>query len=115
MAVCPARAAWHRICVRLDRCGCASSQVTRFVRSGVSEQIIEHPLSSACLRQLCQLGVQADKGTTLRLRLVRVVSSTGCIEVLVTSLLDTAAYPAGEFAALYHARWTIEEAFDCLS
>jgi IS4 transposase len=47
--------------------------------------------------------------------LVRVVLSTGCVEVLVTSLLDTVAYPAAELGALYHARWRIEEAFDCLS
>jgi hypothetical protein len=31
--------------------------------------------------------------------------------VLVTSLLDTDAYPADEFSALYHSRWRIEEAF----
>ena len=102
-------------CARLDSCGCASSAVKRFIRSGASELLIEQRLSSAALAQLRELGAKADKGTTLRLRLVRVVLSTGCIEVLATSLLDTAAYPTGEFAALYHARWSIEEAFDCLS
>ena len=102
-------------CARLDRCGCASSEVKRFIRSGASEQIIEPRLSSAALVQLSGLGAKAEKGSTLRLRLVRVVLSTGSIEVLATSLLDSAAYPAAEFAALYHARWRIEEAFDCLS
>jgi len=101
-------------CARLDRCGCASADLSRFVRSGANEQIIEHRLSSASRNQLGHLGVQVDKGTTLRLRLVRVVLSTGCIEVLATSLLDTAACPAGGFAGLYHARWSIEEAFKTL-
>jgi hypothetical protein len=101
-------------CARLDSCGCASSQVTRFIRSGLSEQIIEQRLSSTALAQLRRLGATPDTGTTLRLRLVRVVLSTGRIEVLVTSLLDTAACPAAGFAALYHARWRIEEAFKTL-
>ena len=62
---------------------------------------------------MAKLG-KAEPGSVLRLRLVRVVLSTGCIEVLITSLLDTVAYPAAEFGALYHARWRIEEAFKTL-
>ena len=101
-------------CARLDRCGCASAEVKRFIRSGASELIIEQRLSSAALAQLRALGAKAEKGSTLRLRLVRVVLSTGSIEVLATSLLDSAAYPGAEFAALYHARWRIEEALETL-
>ena len=101
-------------CARLDSCGCAGPEVKRFVRSGASEQIIEQRLSSAALAKLSKLGVKTERGSTLRLRLVRVVLSTGSIEVLATSLLDTAACPAAEFAALYHARWKIEEAFKTL-
>ena len=66
------------------------------------------------MAKLGKAGGKAEPGTVLRLRLVRVVLSTGSIEVLVTSLLDTVAYPAAEFAALYHARWRIEEAFKTL-
>lgn len=101
-------------CARLDSCGSAYRQVQHFIRSGASEQVIEQQLSSAALAQLRKYGAKAEKGTKLRLRLVRVVLSSGCVEVLITSLLDTVAYPAGEFAALYHARWRIEEAFKTL-
>lgn len=101
-------------CARLDSCGCASAQVKQFIRSGAHEQIIEQQLSSKTLAAMRAAGAKAEPGTKLRLRLVRVVLSTGSIEVLVTSLLDTAAYPAGEFAALYHTRWRIEEAFKTL-
>ena len=76
------------------------------------------------LAALRAAGAKAEPGTKLHLhlhlhlhlrrRLVRVVLSTESINVLATSLLDTAAYPAGEFAALYHARWRIEEAFKTL-
>jgi hypothetical protein len=101
-------------CARLDSCGCASTKVKQFIRSGATEQIIEHKLGGSVLASLRQVGGDAKPGTVLRVRLVKVVLSTGKIEVLATSLLDAAAYPASEFAALYHARWRIEEAFKTL-
>ena len=99
-------------CARLDSCSYA--KVKQFSRSGAAEQIIEVPLQGTALAKVRKAGGQAGPGTVLRLRLVRVVLSTGCTEVLITSLLDTVAYPAAEFGALYHARWRIEEAFKTL-
>ena len=55
-----------------------------------------------CARQ----GVSA---APLRVRLIRVLLSTGEIEVLMTSLLDREDYPTADFAALYHVRWGHEE------
>ena len=43
--------------------------------------------------------------TQLRVRLVSVRLPTGELEVLVTSLLDAAAYPTDAFLELYHCRW----------
>jgi hypothetical protein len=40
-----------------------------------------------------------------------VITPNGRIQVMMTSLLDTTAYPASDFCALYHSRWRIEEAF----
>ena len=51
---------------------------------------------------------------SLTLRLIKVVLPSGQIEVLATSLLDTTHFPAEAFAELYHARWSIEEAFKVL-
>ena len=99
-------------CARLDSCGYA--KVKQFSRSGAAEQIIEVPLQDTALAKFRKAGGQAEPGTVMRLRLVRVVLSTGCSEVLITSLLDTVTYPAAEFGALYHARWRIEEAFKTL-
>lgn len=36
---------------------------------------------------------------------------TVAVRVLMTNLLDAAAFPRAEFGALYHQRWRIEEAF----
>ena len=45
------------------------------------------------------------------MRLVRHVDSTGKVRVLMTNLLDPAAFPAHQFSDLYHQRWRIEETF----
>ena len=44
----------------------------------------------------------------VRVRFVRVLLPTGEFEVLATSLLDEAKYPAAGFLELYHLRWGVE-------
>jgi hypothetical protein len=53
---------------------------------------------------------ELDGPAQMRLRLVRHVSSTGRVRVLLTSL-DEKAATAAELGDLYHGRWRIEEAF----
>jgi len=87
--------------------------VERFLRSGLTETVIQHTVSAHARRQAQAVGMTlVDK--TVTLRLIKVVLSTGHIEVLATSLIDAQAYPAEAFAELYHARWHIEEAFKVL-
>jgi hypothetical protein len=87
--------------------------VERFLRSGQTETIVTLPISANAHRQAQAADmVLVDK--TLTLRLIKVVLSTGQIEVLATSLTDIQAYPAQAFGELYHARWNIEEAFKAL-
>jgi hypothetical protein len=87
--------------------------VERFLRSGLAETVIQHPVSAHARRQAQAVGMTL-LDTTVTLRLIKVVLSTGHIEVLATSLVDPQAYPADAFAELYHARWQIEEAFKVL-
>jgi hypothetical protein len=77
-----------------------------FVASGRPEALVElTPCNDA--RATCeQMGLPV---TSLLVRLIRVDLPTGEVEVLCTSLLDRDAYPVGEFAELYHLRWTVEE------
>jgi hypothetical protein len=49
--------------------------------------------------------------TPTTVRLVRVVTPNGRVHVVMTSLLDSTAFPAVVFASLYHGRWRVEEAF----
>jgi hypothetical protein len=47
----------------------------------------------------------------ITVRLIKVILSTGEIEVLLTSLLDEQTFPATSFAELYHLRWGVETFF----
>jgi hypothetical protein len=77
----------------------------RFVASGAQEQSVTlRP--TAAMRRDCQ--AQQVPRTPLRLRLVRVLLTTGEIEVLATSLTATTVWPAAWFADPYHHRWPVE-------
>lgn len=96
---------------RLD--GTQWPDVEAFLRSGQRETVLARPLTSAMRRQAQAAGVELF-GQTVRVRLIKVVLPNGSIHVLATSLTDVAAFPAQDFAELYHARWGIEEAFKLL-
>jgi hypothetical protein len=51
---------------------------------------------------------------TISCRLIKVELENGEIEILCTSLLDTKKYESGQFKALYHHRWSEEEAYKLL-
>lgn len=87
--------------------------VENFLRSNLSETVITQPVSASARRQAQAVGMTLT-AKTLTFRLIKVVLSTGHIEVLATSLIDANAYPSQAFAELYHARWNIEEAFKVL-
>ena len=93
-----------QFCMRVDETGFAA--VKTFLRSGLNEQrvIIGKPKVRDCQDYGCQPLLS-------EVRLVKVVTPNGRIHVMMTSLLDSAVYAAADFAALYHSRWRIEEAF----
>ncbi len=55
---------------------------------------------------------QQQLPTTLRVRLIKVVLTSGEVEVLGTDLLDAQTYPAAEFKAVYGWRWQHETYHD---
>lgn len=98
-------------CIRGDSSQMA--ELKTFIRSGLSEQILRLTLSLHDQRRADSYDVTLD-APQVTLRLVRVVLPSGQIEVLITSLLDVAVYPASLFGPLYHQRWRIEECFKTL-
>lgn len=94
----------RHFCMRVDASGYAC--VKRFLRSGQAEAIVRLDPPCRADRITCEL---EEVPTTVRL--IRDVTPSGSIRVLMTSLLDAQRYPAAAFGALYHRRWRIEEAF----
>jgi Transposase DDE domain len=92
-------------CIRCDNSG-GFRAVRAFLASGLTEKVVSLRPPDA--------SDAADYGcprVPTAVRLIRVVTPNGKIHALMTSLFDELAYPAAEFAALYHGRWRIEEAF----
>lgn len=61
-------------------------------------------------KNLVELGLPSF----IKIRLVKVILSTGEIEILATSLLDQEKYPLEDFQELYAMRWHVETLFDRL-
>jgi hypothetical protein len=93
-----------QFCMRVDDTGFA--EVARFRRSGDAEAVVTlaPPAAADAADYDC------PRAAT-QVRLVRVVTPTGRVHILMTSLLNAVDYPATDFGDLYHARWRIEEAF----
>lgn len=83
-----------------------SPPVREFVDSGRAEQLIELRPGAVARRECRRRGLALEP---LPVRLVRVPLQTGEVEVLITSLVDAAAFPHSLFGELYHHRWGIEE------
>lgn len=91
-------------CLRVD--ACAWRCVADFLRSGASEQVVPLPAPRAA-----EAAIYEIQALPSSVRLIRDVTPSGNIRVLMTNLLDAARYPAAQFGALYHRRWRVEEAF----
>ena len=68
--------------------------------------------NAASMRQCREGHLPADP---LHVRLIRVELESGEVEVLITSLRDTKAYPYCAFAKLYALRWGIEENYKLIT
>lgn len=93
-----------RFCMRCDS-DSGFKAVREFLRSGASEAMATLNMPSIEDARDYEFIRQAP-----RVRLVRCVSSSGKVRVLLTNL-DARAFPAEVFGQLYHQRWRIEEAF----
>lgn len=87
------------------------SNVTKeFMESNLMELITEiKPGKNVSLLNKLYL-----KNQSIKVRLVKVLLSSGEIELLITSLLDETKYPSTIFKELYFKRWGIETLYDKL-
>ena len=97
-------------CVRMK--GSWWKEVRKFKDSGEKERIVTFSLPNKDKNKLSEYPELIN--SSLKFRLIRIELDTGEIEILCTSLLDTEAYPHGQFKELYHFRWNEEEAYKLL-
>lgn len=83
--------------------------VTAFEHSSATDAIITISPHKTAIKRCENLQISSEP---IQLRAVKVWLSTGEVEILLTSLLDTTAYPTAEFGALYARRWGVETDFD---
>jgi hypothetical protein len=94
-------------CMRVEKAGNAGFACVRdFLRSGEDDRIVT--LAAPDRRDATDYECPATAQTV---RLIRHVSSTGKVRVLMTNLLEQQDFPRAQFGDLYHQRWRIEEAF----
>lgn len=98
-----------QFCMRTE--GAYSPAIEAFVQSGQAERIIDLRIGAKARPECRRKGVSVEP---VRVRLVRVELSTGQVEILMTSLMDSQRYAASVFGDLYHQRWGIEEGYKFL-
>lgn len=87
-----------------------SKVVKRFVESADNELFIEEPLSDKSYKRLESLGINKSRTTQVSYRLVKVVLSSGEIEVLMTNLDNR--FTINDLSEIYRLRWGIETCFN---
>lgn len=94
------------------RCSASSFKAARRMLKGEGpdSQIVTLKMPASKVKAFRQRGLP----TTLTVRFVRVLLSTGEWEVLVTSLRDEVHYPTEGFGELYSLRWGIETFYGIL-
>ena len=102
----------RHFCMRVD--AMAFKAFDAFIyRSDKTEEVVTVTVPAVAARKAAENGFMLEQAT-FQVRLIRVPLPGGKSEILATSLLDSINYPAGEFGALYHQRWRIEECFKLL-
>lgn len=103
----------HHFCMRVRDGVAGMGQLDAFFRSKKKEAILDVELPAPAARKAAAQGFEVTQ-RRFSIRLIRVTLPSGQNEFLATSLLDSADYPACEFADLYHRRWRVEECFKVL-
>jgi hypothetical protein len=86
----------------------SSAVITSFLESGKKSLVTDiYPGKNVSFKDK-----DYTRHTGLKVRLMRVELSTGEVEVLITTLLDSQKYPTKLFKELYFLRWGIETFYD---
>ena len=85
-----------------------NTEVIEFEKSSAKNAIVKFKANANAVKELEKQGYKITIGTTIKVRLVKVLLDNGIIEILITNLYDKQEYPVKIFKALYFKRWGIE-------
>lgn len=89
-----------------------SKEVINFIQSSDNEQYITIPISEKTYKRLENYGIRQSQHDTISLRLVKVLLSTGEIEILVSNL--DKSFTINDLAEIYNLRWGVETAYNSI-
>lgn len=89
-----------------------SNTVKKFIQSADNEVYITESMTERAYKRLEGFGIRKSKADLVSYRLVKIVLSSGEIEVLMTNLDNT--FTISDLSELYRLRWGIETCFFCL-
>lgn len=85
-----------------------NKQVISFLSTKDTDKTNEWYPSQRSLKKLKSMGIEINKQTPIRIRMVKILLDTGETEVLITNLYDTQLYDEESLKEAYHLRWGIE-------
>jgi len=91
-----------------------SMEVKAFVNSSENDKVYLFKANKYASDELYKQGFIVPVGSTIEVRLIKVVLDDGTIEVLATNLFNKIDYPHNVFKELYFKRWGIETKYDTI-
>lgn len=91
-----------------------SKEVKAFVNSIESDTVSLFKANKYSSEELYKQGFIVPIGSTIEIRLVKVILNDGTIEVLAKNLISKTDYPHNVFKELYFTRWGIETKYDTI-
>lgn len=88
-----------------------NNQVSAFVSSSKWSKTTTLKPNDKAIEQLRAQGYIVTPHTEIKVRMVKVILSTGEIEVLLTNLYDTKLYTTEDLKELYFMRWKVETSY----
>ena len=88
-----------------------NNKVKEFVKSKKKSAVVTLKVTTKAIESLNKIGYNLNRKETVKVRLVRVVLSTGEVEVIATNFYDSQMYPSKIFKELYFMRWGVEVEF----
>ena len=85
-----------------------TEKVRAFANSRLKDTFLYFEADNNHVEELNKLGYKIKKGTTLKVRALKVKLKDGEVEILLTNLFDRLEYPLKIFKGLYFMRWGIE-------